>query len=201
MLMTCRLRLVRRRPRPLGHDSGSSRAWRGALVRQRPLHRRLVWRRRGLWRRHEIRHELTVIAAIRRLITVLSQRCTDVGVGVGPCYRVQPFLLPRRRRWHGPACTVHAVPRVMGRRGRTPICCAAAAKAEEAAAGVSDDVTTAGCSDFMAVSKLPLVHCLVPVSKYDTGSATGRKCQPPTGRASRFGMTILLMRTSGDLMS
>ena len=43
-------------------------------------------------------------------------------------------------------------------------CCAAAAKAEEAAAGVSDDVTTAGCSDFMAVSKLPLVHCLVPVS-------------------------------------
>ena len=122
MLMTCRLRLVRRRPRPLGHDSGSGRAWRGALVRQRPLHRRLVWRRRGLWRRHEIRHELTVVAAIRRLITVLSQRCTDVGVGgVGPCYRVQPFLLPRRRRWHGPACTVHAVPRVMGRRGRTPM--------------------------------------------------------------------------------
>ena len=38
----------------------------------------------------------------------------------------------------------------------------AAAKAEEAA--VSDDVTTAGCSDFRAVSKLPLVHCPVPVS-------------------------------------
>ena len=121
MLMTCRLRLVRRRPRPLGHDSGSSRAWRGALVRQRPLHRRLVWRRRGLWRRHEIRHELTVVAAIRRLITVLSQRCTDVGVGVGPCYRVQPSLRIPRRRWHVPACTVHAVPRVMGRRGRTPM--------------------------------------------------------------------------------
>ena len=38
----------------------------------------------------------------------------------------------------------------------------AAAKAEEAAAMVrSDDVTTAGhCSDFTAVLKLPLVHCL-----------------------------------------
>ena len=119
MLMTCRLRLVRRRSRPLGHNSG--RAWRGALVRQRPphercLHRRLVrrWRRRrGLWRRHEL-----TVAAIRRRITVLSQRCTAVGVGV--------------RRWcrrgskHGaacalPFCTVHADPRVMGRRGRTPM--------------------------------------------------------------------------------
>ena len=57
-------------------------------------------------------------------------------------------------------------------------CCAAAAKAEEAAAVVSDDVTAAGCSDFTAVSKLPLVHCLVAASKYDTGSATGRKRQP-----------------------
>ena len=120
MLMTCRLRLVRRRPRPLGHDSGSGRAWRGALVRQRPLHRRLVWRRRGLWRRHGIRHALTVVAAIRRRIMVLSQRCTDVGVGVGPCQRVGPSLLPRRR-WRVPACTVHAVPRDMGRRGRTPM--------------------------------------------------------------------------------
>ena len=119
MLMTCRLRLVRRRSHPLGHNSG--RAWRGALVRQRPLHRRLVWRRRGLWRRHGIRHALTVVAAIRRLITVLSKRCTDVGVGVGPCYRVQPSLRIPRRRWHVPACTVHAVPRDMGRRGRTPM--------------------------------------------------------------------------------
>ena len=58
-------------------------------------------------------------------------------------------------------------------------CCAAAAKAEEAAAVVSDDVTTAGrCSDFTAVSKLPLVHCPVAASKYDTGSATGCKRQP-----------------------
>jgi hypothetical protein len=61
-------------------------------------------------------------------------------------------------------------------------CCAAAAKAEEAAAVVlvlSDDVTTAGrFSDFTAVSKLPLVHCLVAASKYDTGSATGCKRQP-----------------------
>ena len=43
------------------------------------------------------------------------------GVGVGPCYRVQPSLRIPRRRWHVPACTVHAVPRVMGRRGRTPM--------------------------------------------------------------------------------
>ena len=61
-------------------------------------------------------------------------------------------------------------------------CCAAAAKAEEAAAVVSDDVTTARpCSDFTAVSKLPLVHCLVAASKNDTGSATGRKFQPSGG--------------------
>ena len=45
--------------------------------------------------------------------------------------------------------------------------------------GLSDDVTTAGlCSDFTAVSKLPLVHCPVAASKYDTGSATGCKRQP-----------------------
>ena len=78
---------------------------------------------------------------------------------MGPLVRCMPF----QGSWAG----VDALP-----------CCAAAAKAEEAAAVVSDDVTTAGCSDFTAVSKLPLVQRPVRKSKYDTGSATGRKRQP-----------------------
>ena len=73
---------------------------------------------------------------------------------------------------------------MIGRRAPIPHCAlgnrgAATVKAEEEAAAVvlSDDVTTAGCSDFMAVSKLPLVQRPVRVSKYDTGSAIGRKRQ------------------------
>ena len=67
--------LMRRRP----HRLGSGRAFRAAVVWRRPLHRRLlVWRRRGLWRRHRTRRELTValtaVAAIR-LITVRRRRC------------------------------------------------------------------------------------------------------------------------------
>ena len=65
-------------------------------------------------------------------------------------------------------------------------------------AGVSDDVTTAGCSDFMAVSKLPLVHCLVPVSKYDTGSATGRKFQPSGGSMTAHPDGTLMLALSAQ---
>ena len=58
----------------------------------------------------------------------------------------------------------------------------------------SDDVTNAGhCSDFTAVSKLPLVHCPVRGSRYDTGSATGRKHQP-TGAS----MTTLMLTLSAQ---
>ena len=40
------------------------------------------------------------------------------------------------------------------------------------------DVTTAArCSDFTAVSKLPLIHCPDNGSRHDTGCATGRKRQ------------------------
>ena len=62
-------------------------------------------------------------------------------------------------------------------------CCAAAAKAEEEeeeeeAAAAGDVTTAARCSDFTAVSKLPLIHCPDNGSRYDTGCATGRKRQP-----------------------
>ena len=46
------------------------------------------------------------------------------------------------------------------------------------ACGCTPDDLTAGCSDFTAVSKLPLVHCPVRGSRYDTGCASGRKRQP-----------------------
>ena len=53
-----------------------------------------------------------------------------------------------------------------------------APRTEAVACGCTPDDLTAGCSDFTAVSKLPLVHCPVRGSRYDTGCASGRKRQP-----------------------
>ena len=132
-----------------------------------------------MWRRHE----LTVVAAIRRRITVLSHRCTAGGVGVQrvvpPAALAYSAVVPSRQQALGRLCTGR--PKGHGPAWTHPSCAAAAKAEEEEAAAVvrSDDVTTAArCSDFTAVSKLPLVHCVVTTSKYDTGSAAGCKRQP-----------------------
>ena len=148
------------------------------LASEREALQRLLaddFQRRGLSRRHE----RTVVA----VISAAASRSSSAGVvppaalaysggaveaaSMGPLVHCRSVrCMPIQGSWAG----VDALP-----------CCAAAAKAEEEAAAVvrSDDVTNAGhCSDFTAVSKLPLVHCLVAASKYDTGSATGCKRQP-----------------------
>ena len=107
--------------------SADRQPWRGALVTHAPrherclLHRRLVrrWQRRGLSRRHE----LTVVAAIRRRIAVLSHRCTASGVGV------QQWR--RRGSRHWAACCLDG-PRAMGEAPRPLVRRSAGTKAPRA---------------------------------------------------------------------